>query len=82
MARSLQNIPVITGPKRILTGKTAIDKFGADILICDDAFQHRQIFRDINLVLLDNEVKGKRLSAAAGQLREPLTALNRASALF
>ncbi len=55
IARSLPDIPVITGAKRSLTGQAAIDQFGANVLICDDAFQHRQIFRDIDIVLLDAE---------------------------
>jgi tetraacyldisaccharide 4'-kinase len=83
MARTLQNIPVITGPKRVLTGKTAIDKFGADVLICDDAFQHRQIFRDINLVLLDSRAPlGNGHLLPRGALREPPTALRRADAFI
>ncbi|MEN6332456.1 MAG: tetraacyldisaccharide 4'-kinase [Smithella sp.] len=83
IARTLPDIPVITGPKRVLTGKTAIEKFGADVLICDDAFQHRQIFRDINLVLLDS---GKPLGNGhllpRGILREPPSALHRADAFI
>lgn len=83
MARSLQGIPIITGPQRILTGKTAINSFGADVLICDDAFQHRQIFRDINLVLLDSEKPlGNGQMLPRGSLREPITALSRASAFI
>jgi tetraacyldisaccharide 4'-kinase len=83
IARSLKGIPVITGPKRILTGKTAIDNFGADVLICDDAFQHRQIFRDINIVLLDSQApSGNGHMLPRGSLREPLTALRRADAFI
>ena len=60
IANALKGIPVITGAKRIITGQIAIDKFGANVLICDDAMQHRQIFRDINLVLLDSRsLRGK-----------------------
>ncbi len=78
IARSLPGIPVITGPKRIFTGKTAIDKFGANVLICDDAFQHRQIFRDINIVLLDSQAPlGNGHMLPRGSLREPLASLSR-----
>lgn len=83
IARSLKNIPVITGPQRILTGKTAIDNFGVNVLICDDAFQHRQIFRDINLVLLDSKSPlGNGHLLPRGSLREPVTALGRADAFI
>lgn len=81
MARELEGIPVITGVKRIITGKAAIHQFGVDVLICDDALQHRQIFRDINLVLLDSQTsKGNDYLLPRGRLREPITGLNRASA--
>jgi tetraacyldisaccharide 4'-kinase len=81
IAQALKGIPVITGAKRIITGKIAIDKFEADVLICDDAMQHRQIFRDINLVLLDNQsLRGNNHILPRGRLREPIAGLSRASA--
>lgn len=83
IARSLPGIPVITGPQRILTGNKAIENFGSDILICDDAFQHRRIFRDINLALLDSEKPwGNGYLLPRGELREPVTALRRADAFL
>jgi len=83
IARTLPDIPVITGPKRVLTGQTAIDQFGADILVCDDAFQHRQLFRNINLVLLDSEKPlGNGYMLPRGSLREPPSALRRADAFI
>jgi tetraacyldisaccharide 4'-kinase len=83
IAQALKGSPVITGAKRIVTGKTAIDKFEADVLICDDAMQHRQIFRDINLVLLDNQsLRGSNHILPRGMLREPITELKRASAIM
>lgn len=83
IARSLKNIPIITGPKRVLTGMAAIDELGANILICDDAFQHRQLFRDINLVLLDSEKPlGNGHILPRGELREPASSLKRADAFL
>ncbi len=80
IARSLPDIPVVTGAKRRLTGPAAIDRFGANVLICDDAFQHRQIFRDIDIVLLDAEKPlGNGHLLPAGELREPIGSLERAS---
>ena len=82
IAQDLKGIPVITGAKRIVTGKTAINQFGANVLICDDAMQHRQIFRDINLVLLDSQsLRGNNHILPRGRLREPITELKRASAI-
>jgi len=83
MAQSLKNIPIIVGSQRIKTGKAAISQFGANVLICDDAMQHRKIFRDIDLVLLDSQNPlGKGNVLPRGKLREPIACLKRASALM
>jgi tetraacyldisaccharide 4'-kinase len=83
IARSLAGIPVITRPHRILNGRAANNDFGADILICDDAFQHRRLYRDINIVLLDSgSPVGNGHLLPRGSLREPATALSRASILL
>ncbi|HBI47921.1 MAG TPA: tetraacyldisaccharide 4'-kinase [Smithella sp.] len=83
IAQELKSVPVITGAKRIVAGKTAVDQFGADVLICDDAMQHRQIFRDINLVLLDNRsLNGEDHILPRGRLREPIKELKRADAII
>ena len=71
MARKLPNTPVLTGPRRSLTGEMAIERFGANVLILDDAFQHRQLHRDINIVLADGQNPfGNGLTLPAGPLRE------------
>ena len=83
IAQSLRSIPIIVGPQRIKTGKTAINRFGANVLICDDAMQHRQIFRDINLVLLDSQDPlGNGHVLPRGKLREPIAGLKRATAFL
>jgi tetraacyldisaccharide 4'-kinase len=83
MARELKSVPVITGAERIATGKAAINQFGANVLICDDAMQHRKIFRDLNLVLLDSHsLSGKDHVLPRGRLREPIKELKRAGAII
>ncbi|HUN56149.1 MAG TPA: tetraacyldisaccharide 4'-kinase [Smithella sp.] len=83
MAHVLKGIPVITGAKRIVAGQAAIDQFGANVLVCDDAMQHRQIFRDVNLVLLDSQnLKENSHVLPWGRLREPLKEISRASAVL
>jgi len=84
IARSAPGVPVITGPDRYLTGKTAVDLLGADVLILDDGFQHRRLFRDINIVLLDiNRPWGNGCLLPRGPLREPpVSALQRADILI
>jgi len=80
MAASLPGIPVITGPERIVSGRLAIEKFAVDVLVLDDAFQHRRLARDVDILLLDGESPfGNRRLLPAGPLREdPRPALKRA----
>jgi tetraacyldisaccharide 4'-kinase len=81
IAQSLEGVPVITGPQRIVTGSASINQFGANVLICDDAFQHRKIFRDIDLVLWDSQNQpGDDHILPRGRLREPIAGLRRAGA--
>ncbi len=81
IAQSLEGVPVITGSQRIVTGRAAINQFGTNVLICDDAFQHRKIFRDIDLVLLDSQNQpGNDHILPRGRLREPIAGLRRAGA--
>ena len=82
IAQVLKGIPVITAAKKIVAGKTAIHQFGSDVLICDDAMQHRQIFRDINLVLLDSQsLRENNYVLPRGRLREPIKELKRADSI-
>ena len=52
---------------------------GVDIFLLDDGFQHLQLARDVDVVLIDRlqALSGEKL-LPAGRLREPLSALNRA----
>lgn len=55
------------------TGRSA----GRPIHLLDDGFQHRQLARDVDVVLLHRDDFGERL-LPAGRLREPMAALARA----
>ncbi|MBI4634609.1 MAG: tetraacyldisaccharide 4'-kinase [Deltaproteobacteria bacterium] len=82
IARSLKGIPVIVGADRIRTGQYAIRELGADVLILDDAFQHRRLSRNLDIVLLQNRRPfGNGYLLPRGPLREPVTALKRADIL-
>lgn len=83
IARSVPGVPVLTGPRRLLTGRAAIGHHGADILILDDAFQHRALYRDLDIVLIDAASPfGNGRLLPGGPLREPAKALNRAHLLI
>jgi tetraacyldisaccharide 4'-kinase len=83
LAQSLPGIPVLTGMDRFLTGTAAAERFGANILILDDAFQHRRLFRDTDIVLLDAARPfGNGFLLPRGYLRENHSALARADILL
>ena len=79
MATRLKGIPVITGSDRYKTGKYAIEKFGAEVILMDDGYQHVQLNRNLNILLLDsNSLFGNGYLLPRGTLREPPSYINRA----
>lgn len=79
MARQLPGVPVIVAEKRIRGAEEAVRTYDADIILLDDAFQHRGIFRDLDIVLLDAAMPAwHRLLLPAGRLREHPGNLQRA----
>lgn len=72
-------VPVIVAADRV-AGAVRARADGADVLVLDDAFQHRRAKRDVDLVLLSADAarRPKHLLPAGGW-REPLSALRRAS---
>jgi len=78
IGKSVTGVPVLTGPKRAMTGRVAIEQFGADLLILDDAFQHRQLARDVDIVLVSAaNPLGNGFLLPAGPLRESSASLKR-----
>jgi tetraacyldisaccharide 4'-kinase len=83
IAQSLPGIPVLAGTDRFVTGMAAVERFGANVLILDDAFQHRRLFRDIDIVLLDAmRPLGNGFLLPRGTLRERPSSLGRADILL
>ena len=79
LARRL-GVPVIVGEERYQAGVFAEKKFGPQLHLLDDGFQHRSLVRDFDIVLITPEDVRDRL-LPAGRLREPLTSLCRADAI-
>jgi tetraacyldisaccharide 4'-kinase len=79
LARRLQ-APVVVGEDRYEAGRFAEEKFGPQMHLLDDGFQHRGLARDFDIVLVTAEdARDRRLPS--GRLREPLSALRRADAI-
>ncbi len=82
MANQLAHVPFLVGADRYAMGKTAIARFSPDVIILDDAFQHRRLHRNMDLVLVDAAVGfGNGYLLPRGILREPRAALARADAV-
>jgi tetraacyldisaccharide 4'-kinase len=82
MARMLPGVPVLVGKKRYEMGIYAHERFGMDVLILDDGFQHLSVKRDVDIVLIDARRRfGNGHLFPRGPLREPLRYLRRSSML-
>lgn len=79
IARKLQ-VPVVVGEDRYAAGTFAESRFGPQLHLLDDGFQHRALARDFDIVLLTPQDATDRL-LPAGRLREPLRSLARADAV-
>jgi len=90
LARLLPGVPHVQDPRRARGGAALVAR-GVDAIVLDDGFQHRQLARDLDLVLVDATrpwglpgVDGREPVCALlprGLLREPRTSLARADAI-
>lgn len=79
IARKLQ-VPVVVGEDRHAAGLFAEARFGPQLHLLDDGFQHRRLARDFDIVLVTPQDASDRL-LPIGRLREPLRSLARAHAV-
>lgn len=81
LASSLHGVPVLVSADRYLAGQLAVNRFGATVLLLDDGFQHLQLARTVDLlVVAPSDLTDEVLPS--GRLREPLSAARCADALL
>jgi tetraacyldisaccharide 4'-kinase len=73
-------VPVFVGASRYAAGVMAEREAGERIHLLDDGFQHRELARAVDIVLLHRSDFSGRL-LPAGRMREPLSALRRADVI-
>jgi tetraacyldisaccharide 4'-kinase len=74
-------VPVYVGANRFEAGQLAEREGGRDgVHLLDDGFQHRQLARNLDIVLMHRSDLQQRL-LPAGRLREPLSSLRRADVI-
>jgi tetraacyldisaccharide 4'-kinase len=83
LARALPGVAVYTGADRYAAGMAAWEEFHPDLFLLDDGFQHFQLHRDLDLVLLDAASPfGNGCLLPRGPLREPRSALKAAQVII
>lgn len=77
----LYSNPVIVSKDRLLGCEEAIQK-GAECIVLDDAFQHRQLCRDRDIVVIESsQMKDHAYLLPKGLLREPIKRVSQADLL-
>ncbi|HEY2905411.1 MAG TPA: tetraacyldisaccharide 4'-kinase [Vicinamibacterales bacterium] len=81
LARALPDVPVLVGSDRYLSGLFAETRFGITVHLLDDGFQHFELARDVDLLLVgEDELVDSPMPA--GHLREPIDAAAAADAVL
>ena len=77
------NVPIVVSKNRYEGAKYLKEKFGLDIIVMDDGFQHRKLYRDKNIILIDaTNPFGNFKYLPEGKLRESLYELKRADEII
>src|SRR5947199_10022636 len=81
MKRRLGNVPVVVGTDRYEAGLFAESRDLGNVFILDDGFQHRRLYRGVDLVAIDPiERSAGETVLPRGRGREPRSVLRRADA--
>lgn len=82
LAKSCNGTSVVINPNRLAGAHKAVSVHGAQAIVMDDGFQHRKLWRDLDIVAVDATCPfGHGHVLPAGLLREPESGLARASAV-
>ncbi len=72
-------VPHVQNRDRVAAVETAVSEHGCDVIVADDAFQHRRLGRTLDVVLIDaTNPWGYGAVLPRGLLREPRSGLRRA----
>jgi tetraacyldisaccharide 4'-kinase len=82
IAQKLPGVAVVVDERRVRGAQFAIEKLGAEIILLDDGFQHRQLHHDSEIVVVDaSQSPFDMAMLPAGKRREQLSSLKRANAV-
>lgn len=79
LEENLPDVPHLQGADRVALAHTAIEELESEVLVLDDGFQHRRLYRDFDIVLLDaTRPIHEEYHFPRGLLRESVSGLKRA----
>ena len=82
LEQRLPDVPHLQNPDRNAAAQVATEELDCQVIVLDDAFQHRRIHRDLDVVLIDAANPfGYEHQLPRGLLRESLRGLKRADAI-
>ena len=82
LAENTKGAAVITSKNRYKACEYAIENLGVTKIILDDGFQHRKLYRDMDIILMDSEkCFGNEKLLPAGPLREGIESFKRVNKL-
>jgi tetraacyldisaccharide 4'-kinase len=81
LARQLPGVSVLASADRYLAGCVAEHHFGSTVHVLDDGFQHLQLERDVDIVIVGRDDVARPATFPGGRLREPLDTLIAADAI-
>jgi len=83
MAKFLKEIPIMIDKNRYRGGLNLVKQFQPDVILLDDGFQHRSLFRDLDIVLVNaQDEKSNHKILPIGLLREPWENINRSDVII
>jgi tetraacyldisaccharide 4'-kinase len=81
LARMLPEVPIVVCARRHRAGELAASRFDVTVMLLDDGFQHLELARDIDLIIV-SPVDLEEQLLPSGRLRESLAASEAADAVI
>lgn len=82
LAANLPGVPIMVGADKRAVSAAMIERFGVAVILLDDGFQHRRLYRDLDVVILNRLPENLGHLLPWGNLRESRRGLQRADMIF
>jgi len=85
LIKHFNNFTVVSSEDRVKASYYLIHNHNCDLILLDDAFQNRHIFRNLDIVLIDGKKLRnftERILLPGGNLREPFSSLERSDVII